>query len=939
MKKLTLCIAAVLLLCLLISGCDIKEQLRATIPGIYSLFEKNSPETPQIEPAAPPQVPSLPDSSDNAGANGEETAQGAGEIPAGEISAGGFRGVWVATVLNLDFPSRQDLSAAAMKREIDAIVARTAELGLNAIIFQVRPTGDSFFESDIFPWSRWLSGTQGRGVPDFDPLEYWIETCHANDIELHAWLNPFRIIHTSTNSSDPNTLAPDHPVRLRPDLAVGWSTSGGNAGLFLDPGLPEARQLIIDGIAEIVTKYDVDGIHIDDYFYPGTNFNDAASYSRYGNGMDLSDWRRENVNKLIKDVQAVIRELNAELDKNVRWGISPTAIWKNGANDPNGVPTTRGQESYHAMYADTRRWVMEEWVDYICPQIYWYIGFETAGFEPILNWWIDLCKDCGVDLYVGHAAYREDQNDQPPRWRGEMVRQLEMAAGSDVVKGSAFYRFLSLRGAVGAAIRDFYSGEVSSPPPRQPVMILDTLTVGLPFENVTITATASAAPGYTIAGASDPNTPLYMNGAEVTNRTVEGFFSVYAPLETGTNVFTFSQEGQEDVTRKITRKTPAPSTATPAPAPEISEITAPRYATIASDAAWVYPGNSATGGSDWMMTRGQTDRVIAESGNGFIKLSCGMWISRDLVTIRDERGFTEDVLLDGVYQTGTDYDVIVWRSDEYPAVYAGFDGRVLTVSFGMHTKAPPLALPKDLSKTIFAGVESGERDGIPFYAFRIRDGERLEGHYIDYENGEFRLHLKKRKTLTDGGAPLSGITIVLDPGHGGEAYGAIGPLGRELPEKELTLTNTLKLTERLTALGATVHLTRDADTEPSVQERVDLSLLARPDLFISLHVNSVAETTNASNIRGFTVWYRNPGSISLARTILDVMYDINPETNRNHNINQANLFVCRPQWAPSVILEASFIINLDDFVWLIDPAEQDKMADATVAAILEYFSP
>ena len=946
MKKLTLCIAAVLLLCLFTSGCNIREQLRETLPGISSLFETKNPEPQPAEtpPSPPPQVPSLPDLSDNAGSNGEEETPGAGEVPVGELPNGElpdgeFRGVWVATVLNLDFPSRQDLSVAAMKREINTIVARTAALGLNAIIFQVRPTGDSFFESDIFPWSKWLSGTQGRAIPDFDPLEYWIKTCHAHDIELHAWLNPFRMIHTNTNSSDPNTLAPDHPVRLHPELAVAWSTSGGNAGLFLDPGLPEARQLIIDGIEEIITKYDVDGIHIDDYFYPGTNFNDAASFSRYGNGMELGDWRRDNVNSLIQGIQAVIRDINEDLDKNVRWGVSPSAIWKNGANDPNGVPTTRGQESYHALYADTRRWVMEEWVDYICPQIYWHIGFETANFEPILNWWIDLCKDSGVDLYIGHAAYREDQNDQPPRWQGEMVRQLEMAARSDVVKGSAFYRFLSLRGAVGASIRDFYYGDEAPSLPRQPVMFLDTLTVGLPLEDVTVTATSSAAPGYSIAGTSDPNTPLYMNGVEVTNRTIEGFFYVYAPLNTGLNVFTFSQEGQEDVTRKITRKTPAPSTSTPAPPPTVKEVTAPTYATIDSDAAWVYPGNTTTGGSDWMMTRGQIDRVIAESSNGLVKLSCGMWISRNSVTLKNDSAFKENMLKNGAYHAGTDFDVIVWQSEAFPAVYAGFDGRVLTVSFGMHTEAPPLVLPGDLSKTIFASVETGEKNGTPFYAFRIRDGVRFEGHYIDFENGEFRLHLKKRKTVAAGDEPLAGFTFVLDPGHGGDSYGAIGPLGRDMAEKEINLINSLKLSERLTGLGATVRMTRDTDTEPSVQDRVDFSLLVKPDLFISLHVNSVAETTNATNVRGFTVWYRNPGSISLARTIMDVMSRINPDTTRNRNINQSNFFICRPQWVPTVILEASFIVNLGDFVWLIDPAEQDRMADATVAAILEYFAP
>ena len=856
-----------------------------------------------------------------------------------EGTADDFRAVWVASVLNLDFPSGRDLTAAAMKREIDTIVSRTAELGLNVIIFQVRPTGDSFYESDIFPWSHWLSGTQGQGIPDFDPLAYWIEICHDNSIELHAWLNPYRIIHTSANSSDPGTLAPNNPVYQRPELAVGWSTSGGSSGLFLDPGLPEARQLIIDGVEEIITKYDVDGIHIDDYFYPGTNFDDTASYALYGEEMDLADWRRKNVNTLIQGIGTVIRQHNQVSGKNVRWGVSPTAIWKNGSSDPLGVPTTRGQESYHELYADTRLWVTEEWVDYICPQIYWYIGFETADFEAVLNWWIDLCSDYDVDLYVGHAAYREDENNQPPHWQGEMIRQLEMVAASDEVSGSAFYRFHSLRGPVGHAIRDFYVEEEDLPQ-REPIMVLEKLSVGMPSQNVTITGTASSAPGYNIVGTSVPDKPLFLNGEEVTNRTVEGFFFIYVSLDSGANEFTFSQDGQDDVTRRITRNAPGGGggSGDPSPPTTITEVTTARYATIASDEAWVYSTNSNSGGSGWMLSRGQQDRVVAESGNGYVKLSSGVWVNRNAVTLSNESTFTENVLRNGVYRAGTNYDVLVWRSDVFVAANASFDGRTLKLSFGMQTRVPHLTIPNDLSRTIFESVRSGMDGNTPFYEFVIRDDVNYEGHFVEYEGDEFRFYLKKRKTLAPGDLPLTGITIMLDPGHGGSASGAIGPLGMNMPEKELTLINSLILAERLEALGAIVHLTRDTDVDLSLQERVNMSWEVKPDLFISLHINSVAETTNATNIRGFTVWYRNPNAIDAAQTTLEIMHDINPNTNRQPYINHSNFFVCRPAWTPSVLYEAGFIINIDDFVWLIDPAAQSRMADATVDVILEYFS-
>jgi len=227
---------------------------------------------------------------------------------------------------------------------------------------------------------------------------------------------------------------------------------------------------------------------------------------------------------------------------------------------------------------------------------------------------------------------------------------------------------------------------------------------------------------------------------------------------------------------------------------------------------------------------------------------------------------------------------------------------------------------------------------VPYYEFTIRDDVKFEGYFVEYQDDELRLVLKKRKTLAQGDHPLVGITIVLDPGHGGEHSGALGPLGYDMAEKDLNLINTLILAQRLEELGAVVHLTRDTDIDVSLQRRVDISWQHKPDLFVSLHINSVAETTNAENIRGFTVYHRNPNSVNISQTILDVMYDIIPETNRHRNINQANFFVCRPVWAPSVLLEAGFIVNINDFVWLLTPENQAKMADKTVESILEYFS-
>jgi N-acetylmuramoyl-L-alanine amidase len=447
---------------------------------------------------------------------------------------------------------------------------------------------------------------------------------------------------------------------------------------------------------------------------------------------------------------------------------------------------------------------------------------------------------------------------------------------------------------------------------------------------------------------------LYLNGEEVRNRTIEGFFFVHAPLESDINEFVFSQEGQEDVVRIITKTPPAQGGAEP-PAVSITQVTTPTFATVISDDAWLYPANSIIGGSDWMLKRGQRDRVVAEASNNFVKLSCGMWINKNAVTIESGSSSSDapsgstlsgdtssmenglNSLKNGIYSAGTNFDVISWQSDVFTAIHAVYDGTDLTVSFGMCTDVPPLSLPADLSQTIFSDYSSGIKDDAHFYRFTIRDDVYYEGQFVTYEDGVLRLHLKKRKTLARGDQPLIGITIILDPGHGGDYSGALGPLGMDLPEKDLNLINAQKLAERLRALGADVFLTRDTDINKSLQERVDFSWTHKADLFISLHINSVAETTNAENIRGFTVWHRNPNSINFSHAILNTMFDITPGTNRTREINRSNFFVCRPAWVPSVLLEAGFIVNIDDFVWLIDPEQQDKMAKATTEAILDYF--
>ena len=956
-----------------------------------------------------------------------------------------MRGLWVTTAYNLDWPSRQRLSNAEMRAETDAILERAAQQGINAIFLQVRPTADAFYVSSMFPWSHLISGTQGVAPADgFSPLGYWIEQSHARGIEVHAWLNPYRVTFPNQHITDVNQLSENHPARLNPDLVIAHGTS-----LFFDPGNPAARQLILDGVAELLRNYNLDGIHLDDYFYPSRDFPDSATFARFApEGMDLHNWRRENVNALIRGLQTTVRETRPR----ARFGISPTAIWKNDSTDPRGS-ATRGQESYHALYADTRRWVTEGWVDYIAPQIYWFTGFEIACYEVVLSWWEDVVRGTDVDLYIGHAVYREYEGRA--NWSGEIVRQLERNAQSDVVRGSIFFRARHMNSGVGESIGTFYAGHipahVPTPPADAPAVLMDTLSVVQPRANFPALTDAS---GFYFFGAGVPSVPIYVNGQLIENRTDEGFFSVFLPLSRGQNTFTFTQAGQQTITRTLTNNAPAaaappvtmelagitgasPSadewarvgdtvtfsatapagstvtaeiagqtiqlqqttatnrTATPggnlyaaqfegrftlnidASADAITDIgrpvytatfggqtftataagqirqigpEAPFFAEITAAHAWVFPGATATGGSHWQLERGTRDRVRAIRG-GWTRLSSGGWVENANVrTFRDTELVPQLVpqstlgfLSEGRYvasnaSEGNFDDVIFWNAPFASAIYAEFDGRELIVALGIETTVPPMFV--NLDDSIFSNIRADMHNGAPAYFMTLRDGEHLEGFFTEFdsESNRLRLVLRRRRPLTPGNYPFAGFTFVLDAGHGGDDSGAVGPMGSAMSEAALVLRHAQMIGERLEMLGAEVIHVRDDNTRFELLDRVNKSRAAKPDMFISLHTNATAETTNATNIHGFTVWYRNENSRPAAETFLQSMRYVNPLTNRANQVNNANFFVVRPVWSPSILLEASFTNNIQDFSWMINERRQVDYAWGVVNALLRYYA-
>lgn len=357
---------------------------------------------------------------------------------------GEMRGIWIATVSNINYPSSKGLSSDTLKNELDSVVSFCEQNSLNSIMFQVRPCSDALYKSDIFPQSAYVSGTQGVYADgDFDSLLYLCEKAHEHNILVFAWVNPLRV---STNENA--VLSADNPASIHPEWCVKYGTK-----TWYNPGLPEVRKLISDGVREIVTGWDVDGIIFDDYFYPypedSLEFDDENTYQKYGNGMDKDDWRRENINSIIKDCYTTVHDSR----ENCWFGVAPFGIWSND-NGTNGGSATRGLDAYSDIYCDSLKWINEGYIDFISPQIYWSFETTAAPYATLVDWWKNAVDGKYVALYVSHAAYRASEWDTD-----EMSKQITYARESGC-NGSIFYGYsavFSNENGVLDAIASVYS--------------------------------------------------------------------------------------------------------------------------------------------------------------------------------------------------------------------------------------------------------------------------------------------------------------------------------------------------------------------------------------------------------------------------------------------------------------------------------------------------
>ena len=408
-----------------------------------------------------------------------------------------FRAAWVATVANIDWPSRPGLPVAQQRAEMTAILDRARALNLNAIILQVRPAADALYASRYEPWSEYLTGAQGREPkPYYDPLKEWIVEAHWRGLELHAWFNPYRAKHPSAKSG----LAPTHFAEIHSDAVKTYGDL-----LWIDPGEPAAERQTLAVIRDIVRRYDVDGIHIDDYFYPypikaagagsedsaKLDFPDEPSWQRYvagGGRLSRADWRRQNVDRLVEGIGDAVYRIKPW----VRFGVSPFGLGRPDQRPP-GIT---GFSQYDSLYADAELWLQRGWVDYLSPQLYWPINQKAQAFGTLLDYWTQQSL---THRHVWPGLFTSSINDTPKSWpASEIVNQIELVRARSAESGHVHFSMAALmqnrdgiatalqRGPYAQAALVPTSPWLDSGAPRQPALMRRRLPDGTPATSVTI---------------------------------------------------------------------------------------------------------------------------------------------------------------------------------------------------------------------------------------------------------------------------------------------------------------------------------------------------------------------------------------------------------------------------------------------------------------------
>ncbi len=928
------------------------------------------------------------------------------------VSGDEMRGVYIASVHNINFPSRPGLSEAELKRELDEIVSLSAEIGFDTIYFQVRPTADALYCSDVFPSSRFLVSQEGDAL-SFDVLQYLIEQAAQCQIKVVAWVNPYRITNSSASSQEEAlaSLSELNPAKIHPEWTVFYQGK-----LYFDPALPQVRELILKGIEELCC-YDIEGILYDDYFYPypsgNVPFDDESSYQQYGNQMNRSDFRRHNINLLVENTYRRIKAINPDMT----FGVSPSGIWQNASSDPRGSQTL-GLEAYSAVYADALTWIEGGYIDYISPQIYWERGHQAADFSTLTRWWSAQVDGTDVKLYISHASYKVSDF---PLGAEEIVAQIRYARAFMGSCGNIQYGFADIKSNT-SGIKDALTSLYQEPFWEENTNYeIEGVSFSRVYNSMRTTANAQF-----ISCASDPNYPVYLENTKV-GRTKSGFFSYCMPLQTGNNTLSFIQNNKSyalSIKRISQENTAVPfeiSSITPsqngvivlsgfkldvtAEAPSGSRVTVTLHgetfplravpnATSDSQTSLYcasitvpdFPGNGeeiaigaliftcerqgvtavkngpevsvlprdkilvATVNRDNVPLKktpyssfyedptpssvGMQDRIIG-CQDGYYRLRFGAFIAMSDVTVSEGNDFSSSLV--SIYSEADEINssLYITSNGKPPINVTIVEDTVSVIFYSSYSSCyGEIALSETDHLFESCRVHSNAAKNTVTINLILHSKQNFYGFDIEYDPNGIRVAFRQPQSLNDGALPLTGKTVVIDAGHGGNDFGALGFI-RGYDEKELNLKIALALEQILREKGATVILSRSVDETVSLTDRMQLLHSCQPDFSISIHHNSVHESSDANQSGGTLGLYWASSGLSLAERVTSAVSD--SIGTMEVGVRSQELALCRNHRFPQALIEVSFICNPSEYHFAITERYSDHVATGIWQGIEDWY--
>lgn len=848
------------------------------------------------------------------------------------------RGVWIASVVNIDFPSSPGISVRKMQKELDEIVSNASRIGFNTIFFQVRPACDALYRSALFPASFYLTGDYSGVLPEnFDPLQYLLTVAHEAGIRVHAWVNPLRVTMGTPEQpmQDPDLLAPGSPARQHPEWTIPYS----DGKLYLNAGLPEVRSLIAEGVKEIVSGYPVDGVVFDDYFYPypgpGGEFDDSAAFKQYGGEFSSrADWRRSNINAIVRDCYHAVKSVNPS----AQFGISPFGIWRNDDGE-NGGSETAGLSACDAIYCDALAWIREGTVDYIAPQLYWKFDFEVARFDTLTRWWnAQLAAYPQVRLLICHAAYRSGPWEDDT----EIRRQILFAREMKSYGGGVMYGYQAIVRNDENLIGQLQACYSTPHTVAKPVPNNSPITIGSPASDQ---LTIDCDHAYLI-GHSDPGLPLTCNGKPV-SQTVNGYFGVFLPLPvTGENRFLFRQEGGSSLCYSVIRQIPEQEQTPDSDAlqEEHSDrvmFPSPIPVRVTSRETRLKPDPDSSYYEDTgFAVCGMTANAVGTE-NGCYLLSCGLFIPcSDAEPLPDAAALPPKVQITG---GKADYrserlSVRIACGQKLPVTVSVTDDGILRAYlYGAELQdgAPVVCAANPLCADFTLRQEKAN----VLLELPLFDARNYYGYDLSYEEGAVCISLRCPHRLgADPALPLAGIRILLDPGHGGDDTGAPGP-DRGYREKDFNLAIVRRAVPQLLAWGAEVFTTRLDDTSvPLVSgdhSRCAVINALRPDLVFSVHHDSIGYYADITKLHGLLSLYWDPSGKLAAETAFDQMTAVLGRKRRE--VRRQCLAMCRNPHVPAVLVEAGYTTCPEEMSFSRTEAGAEKAGAAVAYSILAYF--